>query len=234
MKSIVILFTSLLSLSVFYSCGDTEDANIPQPIAETEIEASILAKPSDETWIVLTDEYVAELMELEIPPDFEEIKDLDLREKYHHMLILKQFGDIPQVRTVIEYEMNQPNLNTVRKVTLIPLDKASIAYLERQITYLEAMVFLWPSAEGTKEALEHAKRTKRRFSVDMDKLRAEDPELFVQFEREMLIETFGDIPEVHTYTELMLKILLGEPLTDAERRAYLKAMNHLWPELQKQ
>ena len=230
MKSIVILFISLLSLSFFYGCGDPEDADILNPIAEIETEGNILAKPSDETWIVLTDEYVAELMELEIPPDFEEIKDLDLREKYHHMLILKQFGDIPQVRTVIEYEMNQPNLNTVRKVTLIPLDKASIAYLERQITYLEAMVFLWPSEEGTKEALEHAKRTKRRFSVDMDKLRTEDPELFVQFEREMLIETFGDIPEVHTYTELMLKILLGEPLTDAERRAYLKAMNHLWPD----
>ena len=233
MKSIFILFISLLCFSVFYSCGDPEDADILKPIAETETEANILAKPADETldetWIVLTDEYVAELMELEIPPDFIEIKDLDLREKYHHALILKQFGDIPQVRTVIEYEMNQPNLNTMRRVVLTPLDKESIAYLERQITYLEAKVFLWPF-EGTKEALEHAKRTKRRFSVDMDKLRTEDPELYVEIEREMLIETFGDIPEVHTYTELMLKILLQEPLTDAERRAYLKAMDHLWPD----
>ena len=44
MKSIVILFISLLSLSLFYSCGDTKDADIPNPIAETEIEANILAK----------------------------------------------------------------------------------------------------------------------------------------------------------------------------------------------
>ena len=229
MKSIFILFISLLCFSVFYSCGDTEDAGIPKPIAETETEANILAKPPDETWIVLTDEYVAELMELEIPPDFIEIKDLDLREKYHHALILKQFGDIPQVRTVIEYEMNQPNLNTVHKVTLTPLDKESIAYVERQIIYLEAMVFLWPF-ENTKEALEGAKRTKRHLSVDMDKLRTEDPELYVEIEREGLIETFGDIPEVHTYTKIMLKILLQEPLTDEERRAYLKAMDHLWPD----
>ncbi len=233
MKSIFILFISLLCLSVFYSCGDTEDADILKPIAETETEVNILANPADETldetWIVLTDEYVAELMELEIPPDFLEIKDLDLREKYHHALILKQFGDIPQVRTVIEYEMNQPNVNTLRRVVLTPLDKESIAYVERQIIYLEAKVFLWPF-EGTKEALEGAKRTKRHLSVDMDKLRTEDPELYVEIEREGLIETFGDIPEVHTYTELMLKILLGEPLTDAERRAYLKAMNHLWPD----
>lgn len=233
MKSIVILFISLLSLFLFYSCGDTEDADVPNPIAETEIEANILAKPPDETWIVLTDAYVAELMELEIPPDFAEIKDLDLREKYHHMLILKQFGDIPQVRTVIEYEMNQPNLDTVRRVRLTPLDKKSIAYVERKITYLEAMVFLWPF-ENTKEALEDTKKLKQHLSVDMEKLREEDPELYVQIEREMLIETFGDIPEVHTYTKLLLKILLQEPLTGAERRAYLKAMNHLWPELQKQ
>ena len=229
MKSIFTLFISFLCLSVFYNCGDTEDADLPNPITETETEANILAKLTDETWIVLTDEYVAELMELEIPPDFEEIKDLDLREKYHHMLILKQFGDIPQVCTVIEYEMNQPNLDTMHRVVLTPLDKESIAYVERKITYLEAMVFLWPSEEGTKEALEDAKRTKRHLSVDMDKLRTEDPELYVQIERELLIDTFGDIPEVHTYTKIMLKILLQEPLTDEERRAYLKAMNHLWP-----
>lgn len=233
MKSIFTLFMSLLCFSVLYSCGDTEDADIPNPIAETEIEANILAKPPDETWIVLTDDYVTELMELEIPPNFIEIKDLDLREKYHHAIILKQFGDIPQVRTVIEYEMNQPNLDTVRRVRLTPLDEASIAYVERQITYLEAKVFLWPF-ENTKATLENTKKLKQHLSVDMDKLRTEDPELYVQIEREMLIETLGDIPEVHTYTKLMLKILLQEPLTDAERRAYVKAKDHLWSELQKQ
>ena len=227
MKNIFILFISLLSLSIFYGCGDTEDADLPNPIAETETEVNILANPPDETWIVLTDEYVAELMELEILPNFMELKDLDLREKYHHALILKQFGDILQVRTVIEHEINRPN--TGHKVTLKPLDKESIAYLEREIIYLEAMVFLWPS-EGTKEVLEHTKRTKRRFSVDMDKLREEDPELYVEIERERLIETFGDIPEVHTYTKILLKILQQEPLTDEEIRDYSEAMDHLWPD----
>ena len=229
MKSIFIFFIGLLSLSVFYGCGDTEDADLPNPIVETEAEVNIPANPPDETWIALTDEYVAELMELEIPPNFMELKDLDLREKYHHALILKQFGDIPQVRTVIEHEMNQPNSDTVRKVTLTPLDKESIAYLEREIIYLEAMVFLWPF-EGTKEALEHTKRMKRRFSVDMDKLREEDPELYVEIEREGLIETFGDIPEVHTYTKILLKILQQEPLTEEEIRDFDEAMDHLWPD----
>ena len=73
MKSIFTLFISFLCLSVFYNCGDTEDADLPNPITETETEANILAKLTDETWIVLTDEYVAELMELEIPPDFEDV-----------------------------------------------------------------------------------------------------------------------------------------------------------------
>ena len=227
MKSIFILFISLLSLPVFYGCGNTEDADLPNPITETETEVNIPANPPDETWIVLTDEYVAELMELEIPPNFMELKDLDLREKYHHALILKEYGDIPQVRTVIEHEINRPN--TGHTVTLTPLDKESIAYLEREIIYLEAMVFLWPS-EGTQEALEHTKRMKRRFSVDMDKLREEDPELYVEIEREGLIETFGDIPEVHTYTKILLKILQQEPLTDEEMRDYLEAMDHLWPD----
>ena len=226
MKSIFIFFIGLLSLSVFYGCGDPEDADLPNPIAETEAEANILALP-DETWIVLTDDYVAELMKLEIPPNFFEEKDLDLREKYHHALILKEFGDIPQVRTVIEHEINRPN--TFHTVTLTPLDKESIAYLERKIIYLEAMLFLWPS-EDTQKTLEHTKRTKRRFSVDMDKLREEDPELYVEIEREGLIETFGDIPEVHTYTKILLKILRQEPLTDKEIRDYLAAMNHLWPD----
>ena len=231
MKSIFIFFIGLLSLSVLYGCGDSEDVDVVNPLAETEAHISAntttAANTTDETWILLTDDYVAELMKLQIPPNFFEEKDLDLREKYHHAVILKEFGDIPQVRTVIEHEINRPN--TGHTVTLTPLDKESIAYLEREIIYLEAMLFLWPS-EDTQKTLESTKRTKRRFSVDMDNLREEDPELYVEIERERLIETFGDIPEVHTYTKILLKILLQEPVTAEEIDAYLAAMNHLWPD----
>ena len=64
----------------------------------------------------------------------------------------------------------------------------------------------------------------------MTQLRKEDPKLYVELQRDRLIDVFGDIPEVHIYTKILLKILLQEPLTDAERRAYLEAMNHLWPD----
>ena len=226
MKSILIFVTCCLSLS-FFSCSDTEDADIPNLITETE--GYTFTDTLDETWILVSDDYIAEVMELEIPPNFESIEDPELRKKYHHMLILKQFGDIPQVRTVIEYEINQPNPHpNPHTVRLIPGDKESIAYLEREITYREALVFLWPNAEGTQKTLEQMKRLRLRFSVDMDKLMKEDPELYVQIERDGLIESFGDIPEVHTYTKILLKILLQEPITDEEERAYLEAMNHLF------
>lgn len=226
MKNILIFLTCFLSLSFFYSCGDTEDADVLNPTTETEGYTS--TDTLDETWIRVSDDYIAELMELELPPDFESIEDRELREKYHHMLILKQFGDIPQVRTVIEYELNQPNPHpNPYTVTLTPGDKESIAHLERQIIYLEALVFLWP-LESTQKTLEHTKKLKQRLSADMDKLMKEDPELYVQIERDGLIETFGDIPEVHTYTKILLKILLQAPITDEEKRAYFKAMNHLF------
>ncbi|MYG06046.1 hypothetical protein F4167_05405 [Candidatus Poribacteria bacterium] len=230
MKSILVFLTCFLSLSVFYSCGDTEYADVPNLITKTE--GYTFTDTPDETWIRVSDDYIAELMELELPPNFESfesIKDSKLRKKYHHMLILKQFGDIPQVRTVIEYELNLPNPHpNPYTVRLIPGDKESIAHLEREIIYLEALVFLWPLAEGTQKALEHTKKLKLHFSVDMDKLMKEDPELFVQIQRDHFIESFGDIPEVHTYTKILLKLMLEEPITDEERGAYLKAMNHLF------
>ena len=226
LKSILIFLTCFLSLSFFYSCGDTEDADVPDLITETE-EYTFTDTP-DETWIRVSDDYIAELMELELPPNFESIEDPKLRKKYHHMLILKKFGDIPQVRTVIEYELNQPNPHpNPYTVRLIPGDKESIAHLEREIIYLEAMLFLWPS-ERMQKVLEHTKKLKQSFSDDMDKLMKEDTELFVQIERGHLIESFGDIPEVDTYTKILLKLLLQEPITDEERGAYLKAMNHLF------
>ena len=101
MKSIPILLISLLSMSIFYSCGETEDTEVYSPVAAREVYI-----PTDTTdeWVPLSDDYVAELMKLEIPLDFEEIEDPNLRQKYNHHLLLKEYGDIPQVRTIIAYE----------------------------------------------------------------------------------------------------------------------------------
>lgn len=50
----------------------------------------------------------------------------------------------------------------------------------------------------------------------------------------MLIDEFGDLPEVHTYTTILLNILLEEPITEAELEAYQKAMDTLWPEIKEE
>ena len=59
----------------------------------------------DEQRLQLKDEEVEELMNLEIPQRWGfEIKDQALRQKYRHAIYFQRFGDIPQVRYVVEFE----------------------------------------------------------------------------------------------------------------------------------
>ena len=155
MKTILILLICFLNLSFFYSCGETEDPEVYNPVAE---DAVYIPDTIIDEWTLLSDDYVAELMELEVPLDFEEIEDPKLRKKYHHALLLKESGDIPQVRTIIEYELNE--LNRGPELTFTNSDE-HITYLNKTIAYLEALLDLWPSEEGTQKALEDTKRTKQ-------------------------------------------------------------------------
>ena len=54
-----------------------------------------------------------------------------------------------------------------------------------------------------------------------------DPEGFIESQRLLFVEIYGDIPEVHTYLNLKRKQLLGEKLTDAERQEMNAALLHL-------
>ena len=54
-----------------------------------------------------------------------------------------------------------------------------------------------------------------------------DPEGFIESQRLFFVEKYGDIPEVHTYLNLLRKHLLGEVLTDAERQDMNAALSHL-------
>jgi len=177
MKSILILLTCLLSLS-FYSCGETEDTDIPHrtavikahiptntPDTLTNLPWVSTDAPTDTTWVStdvpwfnLSDDYVAELKQLEVPLDFAEIEDPKLHRKYHHVLLLKLYGDISQVRTIIEYELNRLNWGPV--FTFKNSDEY-IPYLNKTIAYREALLFLWPNEEATQKALENTKRTKQ-------------------------------------------------------------------------
>ena len=60
-------------------------------------------KLKGEDWIRLTDAEVKELMNLNVPPDWAlEVGDEALRKKHRHAKLFQQFGDIPQVRYIVE------------------------------------------------------------------------------------------------------------------------------------
>ena len=57
----------------------------------------------------------------------------------------------------------------------------------------------------------------------------EDPELFVKYYRAVLLERFGDIPQVHIVVEDERKQRLGLSQTHDELIAYLEALYYLFP-----
>ena len=59
--------------------------------------------------------------------------------------------------------------------------------------------------------------------------KTEDPELYAEYFRAVLIKKFGDIPPVHIVVEDARKMMLGLPQTYDEFIATLEATYQLWP-----
>lgn len=211
MKNILTLLACVFCLSVFWSCGDTEDSDTIISIGEPK-------SSWDNTWDNLSDEYVLELMKLELPVDWVLTENPNLLAKYRHAQLLQQFGDIPQVRTVIEFELNTA-------------DGYVSNDLHKHIAYLEAHLFLWPS-ETTRRTLEETRKEQEilgKENIKIDNLIGGDPKLYIRNARQRLLIQFGDIPAVDTYTSVLLKRLLNETVTNEEHLAFLEAKFHLWP-----
>lgn len=79
------------------------------------------------------------------PPDLESTKDPKLRAKYLYDTLLNQFGDIPEVHTIGEYEHNAAQG--------IP------PTLDEYIEFLEAHMSLWPN-DTTLSTLKEMRRVK--------------------------------------------------------------------------
>lgn len=199
---------AVLCLSAFSGCGDREDE------VDAGIDMMLLDEfrwPSGtigEKW-ELVDADVAELLALTPPPDWARIEDPELYNQYYFAQLLKQFGDIPEVRYVIAF-LRKPGKNVTR---------------EQAIAYSEAVYRLFPNEQNLK-ALEQIQSipTQSNASKTELQLAKEDPELFIQIQREHFIERYGDIPEVHIYLPLLLKSLKGQRLTDEEKLAREKAI----------
>ncbi len=204
----VFLFVGVLCLSSFSGCGDGEDE------LNTGIDVILADEfrwPSGTTgkkW-ELADADVAKLLATIPPPDWAQTEDPELYNQYYFAQLLKQFGDIPEVRYVIAF-LRKPGKNVTR---------------EQAIAYSEAMYRLFPNEQNLK-ALEQIRTIPSQSNESTDELQLakEDPELFVQIQRERFIERYGNIPEVHTYLPLLLKSLKGQPLTDEEKLAREKAI----------
>ena len=221
--------TCFLSLFFVFSCGDTEDlaettsstdSVLPEPWLWEKLEDEDWEKltEKDKDWVSLTDAEVEELMNLDIPKRWAfETKDEALLEKYHEATLFQKFGDIPQVRYIVEFDRQWQG-------GILTLELA-----EQMAAYQEAMYFLFPSAVN-KRSLEEAikpveEKRKRHF---MEQLRREDTETWIKYKRAALIDKHGDIPEVHTVINFIRKLELELPKTDNDCHAYFEAYHTLY------
>ena len=216
----------LISLSFFLSCGDTEDTeetidSIFNPFLDEPDEQWLQLKDEDweklkdENWVRLTDEEVKELMTLDIPQDWGFNTEARVSQKYHHATLFQKFGDIPQVRFIVEFErMERGGIVT-------------LALAKQIAAHAEATYFITPNAV-TRRSLEETRSLLRRVEEQeelrlLDQLRIEDPEAWVKGMRAVLIERHGDIPEVKTIIKFMRKVELELPRTNNDCNTYIKA-----------
>ena len=205
--SAILGFAWCVGLSFFIGCGDTEDTDsivIPDELYDTS-----------ELTYEISDAEIQELMALEVPTNWEQTRDRELRAKYYHAHLLQQFGNIPAVHIVAEHERRKA--------------KASGDYvsytLDETIDFDKAKYVLWPT-KLNRDKLERSLKIKVRRETD-------DPELFAKIYREELIEQHGDIPEVDVVVEGETKLWFGGfrfPGDEDEYIAFLEAKYVLWPE----
>ena len=148
-----------------------------------------------------------------IDPDAFE-KDPELRAKYYHAHLLKQFGNIPAVHIVAAREREKILTNVM-----------VFATIDEMVDFEKAQYVLWPTKHN-RDSLERSLKGKMMEDTD-------DPELFARIYREQLVEQHGDIPAVEVVVEGETKLWFGGfrfPGDEEEYIAFLEAKYVLWPE----
>ncbi|MDE0399833.1 MAG: hypothetical protein OXL96_18735 [Candidatus Poribacteria bacterium] len=182
--STVTLFYLLcfLGLLTFFGCGsDTEDTE--------ETSGLIAERPEPEK----TDD-------IYIPDKWYKTRDPLLRNDYFLAVLIKQFGDIPEVHTIADYQR--------KKIQGLPTTVAEYNAV------LDARKRLWPDRETPRKvgALEEI----------------DDPEEYAKIFREELIEQFGDVPEIDIIVEVEKKWKAGGGVPRDKYIEYLTALFHLF------
>ena len=202
----------LIGLLPFFGCGNDDVTGSVMPVDETLSEAFRFPSGTSGPLWQLSDRDIAEILESH-SADWYLREDNEWREKGYHGQLLKQFGDIPEVRYLIAFD-RYPGQKT----------------REQFIAKSEALYRLFRS-EDTLKALRQATQlpdpTKPGRAETEREWVMRDPEGYYEYLLGSLIEDHGDIPEVYTVARIALKIKQGKQITRAEGQAYKEAVNFL-------
>lgn len=173
-----------LSLLIFFGCdSDTEE--------ETEKTSGLIAeRPEPE-----------KTEDIYIPDKWYKTRDPLLRNDSFLAILIKQFGDIPEVHTIAEYQQKRiQGLHVSR---------------DEYNAYLDAGKRLWADRE-TPEKVGVLEETN-------------DPEEYAKLFREQLIEQFGDVPEIDSIVKVEKKVKAGESIPLDEFVDYAHALFQFFP-----
>ncbi|RKU36356.1 hypothetical protein C6496_13950 [Candidatus Poribacteria bacterium] len=206
-------FAFLLGMLPFFGCGGDEDRSVVSRELSFE-EFKFPPGTSGPEWQV-SEAYIAELLE-DHSPDWHLREDPEWREKGYLAQLLKQFGDIPEVRYLIAYDRH-------------PGEKTR----DQIVARMEAKYRLWPNAQNRK-ALEQIKTLPEGLveppgppgEVEREWAKR-DPEGYYVHLLGNLIRDYGDIPEVYIVADFQGRLMRGEKLTDAEHQRHNEAVNVL-------
>jgi hypothetical protein len=173
-----------LSLLIFFGCGsDTEE--------ETEETSGLIAERPEKTDHDPT----------YIPEKWYKTRDPLLRNDYFRAVLIIQFGDIPEVHTIVDYQRKRIQGLHVTA--------------EEYNAYLDAQRHLWPN---------------QKTDLKLGELHeTDDPEVFAKLFREQLIKQFGDVPEIDIIVKVEKKAKAGKGVPLDEFVAYAHAMFKLFP-----
>ena len=172
-----------LSVLTFFGCGsDTE---------EMEDTSGLIAERPEKTGHD----------PINIPDDWYKTKDPLLRNDYFRAILINQFGDIPEVHTIADYQQKR-------------IQGLHVTVAEYN-AYLDARKHLWPN-----------QKTPRKLGEMHE---TNDPEVFAKLYREQLIKQFGDVPEIDILVEVEKKWKAGKSVPRKEYVAYAHAMFQLFP-----
>ena len=209
-SSLYFYIVFLLGLLPFFGCGGDDDVTLSEGFRTSSEGFRFPSGTSGPLW-ELSDAYIAELLNLDIPPNWAWMDiDKEIYNKYYHAQLLKQFGDIPEVRYLIAYSLH-------------PGDKTR----EQIIAKSEVHYRLFPNEETLKslqQTIALPDFTNPGPPETEDEWIQRDPEGYYEYLLEVFIKDYGDIPEVYTVARLTLKIKQDKNLTAAERSAYKDAV----------